>query len=50
MDSDDELVRLYSLRIPVLLGPGDEVMAEGNIGPTEVRRALKQLGRRAGSA
>lgn len=50
MDSDEELVRLYALRIPVLLGPDNEVLAEGNIDPLQVRRAVKTLRRRAGSA
>lgn len=31
VDEDDVLVSLYGLRIPVVLGPGDEVVAEGII-------------------
>jgi hypothetical protein len=40
MDSDDELVRLYSLRVPVVLGPGDRVLAEGRIDPRQLRKAI----------
>lgn len=32
VDGDDTLLSLYGLRIPVVLGPGDEVLAEGVIG------------------
>jgi hypothetical protein len=39
VDGDDILLSLYGMRIPVVLGPGDEVLAEGIIGD---RRALKR--------
>lgn len=38
VDGDDTLLSLYGMRIPVVLGPGDEVLAEGIIGD---RRALE---------
>ena len=38
VDDDDTLLSLYGMRIPVVLGPGDEVLAEGIIGD---RRALE---------
>ena len=40
MDSDDEMVRLYGLRIPVVLGPDGVVLAEGLIERRELRRAV----------
>lgn len=46
MDSDDELVALYSLRIPVVLGPDGEVLAEGNIERGSLRRAVRAARRR----
>lgn len=39
IDEDDALVALYGMRIPVLLGSGDEVIAEGLIVD---RRVLKR--------
>ena len=39
IEADDHLLGLYGLRIPVLLGPGDEVIAEGVI---DDRRALRK--------
>ena len=39
VDGDDTLLSLYGMRIPVVLGPGDEVLAEGVIGD---RRALER--------
>ncbi len=39
VDGDDTLLSLYGMRIPVVLGPGDEVLAEGIIGD---RRALER--------
>jgi hypothetical protein len=44
VDDDDRLLALYGLRIPVVLGPGDQVLAEGVI---EDRRALRRVLRRA---
>lgn len=44
IDEDDELVVSYGLRIPVVLGPGDEVVAEGIIDDTRVLRSrLREL-------
>jgi len=40
VDDDDTLLSLYGMRIPVVLGPGDEVFAEGVIGD---RRALERV-------
>lgn len=45
MDSDDELVRLYSLRIPVLLDASGAVVAEGIIEERPLRRAMRRLRR-----
>ncbi len=39
VDGDDTLLALYGMRIPVVLGPGDEVLAEGVIGD---RQALEE--------
>lgn len=38
VDSDDELTKLYGLRIPVVLGTHDRVLAEGVI---DDRRLLR---------
>lgn len=46
MDSDDELVRLYALRVPVVLGPDGEVIAEGIIERRGLRRAVFAARRR----
>ena len=43
IDDDDALTRDYGLRVPVLLGPGDIVMAEGRIEARPLRRALRRL-------
>jgi hypothetical protein len=43
IDADDSLTRDYGLRVPVLLGPGDVVLAEGRIEPKTLRRALRRL-------
>ena len=40
VDDDDTLLSLYGMRIPVVLGPGDKVLAEGVIGD---RRALERV-------
>lgn len=46
IDGDDALVSLYGLRIPVVLGPEDEVLAEGVIEDVRtLRRAIRGLGR-----
>jgi Glutaredoxin-like domain (DUF836) len=43
IDKDDALTRDYGLRVPVLLGPGDIVVAEGSIEARPLRRALRRL-------
>ena len=43
IDDDDALTRDYGLRVPVLLGPGDIVVAEGRIEARPLRRALPRL-------
>jgi len=43
IDDDDALTRDYGLRVPVLLGPGDIVVAEGRIEARPLRRALRRL-------
>ena len=45
IDADDTLTRDYGLRVPVLLGPGDVVIAEGRIDRASLRRGMKKLGR-----
>ncbi|HZD04773.1 MAG TPA: glutaredoxin family protein [Longimicrobiales bacterium] len=47
VDTDDELVRLFALRIPVVLGPDGEVLAEGMIDERPLRRSLSRRRRRA---
>jgi Glutaredoxin-like domain (DUF836) len=42
IDTDDALTRDYGLRVPVLLGPGDIVLAEGKIEARPLRRALRR--------
>jgi Glutaredoxin-like domain (DUF836) len=44
IDTDDALTRDYGLRVPVVLGPGDIVLAEGKIEARPLRRALRRLG------
>lgn len=44
VEDDDELLANYGLRIPVVLGPDGQVIAEGAI---EDRRALRRSFRRA---
>lgn len=46
IDTDDELVKEYGLRIPVILDGDGQVVAEGIIDRTSLRRVLK--GRVAG--
>ncbi|MGH8951077.1 MAG: glutaredoxin family protein [Acidimicrobiia bacterium] len=43
IDTDDVLIRDYGMRIPVLLGPGDDVVAEGRIDRASLRRALRRV-------
>lgn len=45
IDRDDELVRLYSLRIPVVLDDADRVVAEGIIEERSLRKVVKRLRR-----
>jgi hypothetical protein len=46
IDDDDGLVARYGLRIPVVLGPDDEVLAEGVIADVRaLRRAIRRLAR-----
>ncbi|MGH8912454.1 MAG: glutaredoxin family protein [Acidimicrobiia bacterium] len=42
MDTDDDLIRLYGLRVPVVLGPGGDVLAEGIIDERVLRRAIRR--------
>jgi hypothetical protein len=43
IDSDDALTRDFGLRVPVVLGPGGVVLAEGVIEVRALRRALRRL-------
>ena len=43
IDDDDELLRRYHVRVPVLEVDG-EVIAEGAIAPGEIRTALRRGG------
>jgi hypothetical protein len=43
IDHDDVLTRDYGVRVPVVLGPGDVVLAEGVIEARTLRRALRKL-------
>ena len=43
LDDDDELIRLFSWRIPVVLGPDGDVLAEGIIGEAQLRRVVRRL-------
>ena len=44
VDEDDTLLALYGMRIPVLLAPGDLVLAEGIIDDRQdLRLALQRL-------
>jgi hypothetical protein len=43
IDTDEDLLERYGLRIPVVLGPGDVVLAEGVIEDLEsLRRAIRE--------
>jgi hypothetical protein len=43
IDTDEDLIERYGLRIPVVLGPGDVVLAEGVIEDLEsLRRAIRE--------
>lgn len=41
MEDHDELVRLYAYRIPVVLGPDGEVLAESRIEARPLKRAIR---------
>ncbi|MEX1125651.1 MAG: glutaredoxin family protein [Acidimicrobiia bacterium] len=43
IDTSPDLTRDYGLRIPVVLGPDDQVIAEGRIEPRRLRRELRRL-------
>jgi len=43
IDPSPELTRDYGLRIPVVLGPNDQVLAEGIIKPRRLSRELRRL-------
>jgi len=43
IDNDDALTRDYGMRVPVLLGSGDVVVAEGKIEARPLRRALRRM-------
>ena len=42
VESDDQLLGRYAWRIPVVLGPDDEVIAEGRIEERPLRRVLRR--------
>jgi len=46
IESEDHLVRVYGMRIPVLLAPDGEVVAEGVIDARSLRRDLRRYGRK----
>lgn len=43
IDTSPELTRDFGLRIPVVLGPDDQVLAEGEINSRRFRKELKRL-------
>jgi hypothetical protein len=43
IDGDDGLTRDFGIRVPVVLGPGDVVLAEGVIEPRSLRRTLRRI-------
>ncbi|MGA7272634.1 MAG: glutaredoxin family protein [Acidimicrobiia bacterium] len=47
IEDDDELVRLYSFRIPVLLGPRGEVLAESAMAERPLRKVIRSARRSA---
>ena len=48
IDSEDDLISEFGLRIPVVLGPDDRVLAEGNVVTRSLRRELRHLRRTMG--
>lgn len=47
IDDDDDLIRRFALRIPVVLGPTGAVVAEGIIEKRSLRRQLRRARRAA---
>jgi thiol-disulfide isomerase/thioredoxin len=45
IDDDDLLTRDYGVRVPVVIGPGDVVLAEGVIEARTLRKTLRGLAR-----
>lgn len=45
IEEDDALLREYALRIPVLLGPDGEVVAEGIFDERQLRKSVRRLKR-----
>jgi len=43
IDTEDALTRDYGMRVPVLLGPDDVVLAEGIIEARPLRKKLRRL-------
>jgi Glutaredoxin-like domain (DUF836) len=43
IDTDDALTRDYGMRVPVLFGAGDIVLAEGKIEARPLRKALRRM-------
>lgn len=43
IEGDDTLVRDFGLRVPVVIGPHGEVIAEGEIDGKRLNRGLRQL-------
>jgi hypothetical protein len=43
IDTDDALTRDYGMRVPVLLGAGDIVLAEGKIEARHLRKVLRRM-------
>ena len=45
IDSDDDLIKVFGMRIPVLLDPKGRVLAEGMIEDRILRKQLKRAGK-----
>ena len=43
IDEDDKLKELYDLRVPVVLGPDDSVLAEGRVDRRRLMKTLKRI-------
>lgn len=46
IETDDTVLSEFGMRIPVVLGPDGEVLAEGQIERRALRRALRRTGAR----